>query len=263
MSAAQRDDFPGGSMKIQGRTGAIRRLLTVAMPMTVFASLVTTGAILPVASPRPPAVEARAHRLAQGTVGPGFDQAVETGLPTQMVGFVWTGLAGGSVDVRVQEGNGAQNWLHVEGDPYEGPDTNSKENRQRTSAGPVWIGADVRKVEVRVTSGQLSDLTLHAIRSENPPSAAGIKPAEGMPAQPGIISRASWGADESFRSISPGCNGQPSYASNVRFALVHHTDGSNSYGPGDSAAIVRGIYYFHTHTNQWCDIGYNFLVDRF
>jgi uncharacterized protein with LGFP repeats len=26
---------------------------------------------------------------------------------------------------------------------------------------------------------------------------------------------------------------------------------------------MRGIYYFHTHTNLWCDIGYNFVIDQY
>src|SRR6266513_1044157 len=80
---------------------------------------------------------------------------------------------------------------------------------------------------------------------------------------PGIISRAAWGADESWRTYASGCNGQPDYADTVRYSVLHHTDTSNSYNPSDSAAIVRGIYQFHTHTNGWCDIGYNFLVDRY
>ncbi len=76
------------------------------------------------------------------------------------------------------------------------------------------------------------------------------------------MSRAQWGADESYRSLNPGC-GQPEYADSVRMGLVHHTDTANNYAPGDGPALVRSIYYFHTHGNGWCDIGYNFLVDRF
>ena len=44
---------------------------------------------------------------------------------------------------------------------------------------------------------------------------------------------------------------------------MHHTVSSNSYGPGDSAAMIRGMYFFHTNSNGWCDIGYNFLIDRY
>ena len=74
---------------------------------------------------------------------------------------------------------------------------------------------------------------------------------------PAIIPRLSWGADESIRRA------RPLYASSLAFALVHHTVNSNDYGPGDSAALVRGIQAFHIFSNGWCDIGYNFLVDRF
>ncbi|MFJ9006492.1 peptidoglycan recognition protein [Streptomyces canus] len=74
--------------------------------------------------------------------------------------------------------------------------------------------------------------------------------------EPSMVSRAGWGADE---SLSP----DPSeYNADVKAVFVHHTDGSNDYSCADSAAIVRGIYAYHTQTNGWNDIGYNFLVDK-
>ncbi|MGC0401040.1 uncharacterized protein with LGFP repeats [Streptomyces sp. SAI-126] len=74
--------------------------------------------------------------------------------------------------------------------------------------------------------------------------------------EPSIVSRAGWGADE---SLSP----DPSeYNADVKAVFVHHTDGTNDYSCADSAAIVRGIYAYHTQTNGWNDIGYNFLVDK-
>ncbi|MFH8738953.1 N-acetylmuramoyl-L-alanine amidase [Streptomyces sp. NPDC017964] len=74
--------------------------------------------------------------------------------------------------------------------------------------------------------------------------------------EPPITSRAGWGADE---SLSP----DPSeYNPDVKAVFVHHSDGTNDYSCADSAAIVRGIYAYHTQTNGWNDIGYNFLVDK-
>jgi hypothetical protein len=74
---------------------------------------------------------------------------------------------------------------------------------------------------------------------------------------PPIVTRAAWHADESIR------RGKPSYASSVRFAVVHHTAGRSDYTRAEAAAIVRGIQLFHVQGNGWNDIGYNFLVDRF
>jgi flagellar hook assembly protein FlgD len=81
-------------------------------------------------------------------------------------------------------------------------------------------------------------------------------PAEGMTTKPTIVLRAAWGANDSWRK----CN--PDYAQ-VKMAFVHHTAGSNDYTPAQSAAIVRGIYYYHTHVDGWNDIGYEFLIDRY
>ena len=75
---------------------------------------------------------------------------------------------------------------------------------------------------------------------------------------PLIITRASWHADEKIRRRK-----KPAYADALRFAVVHHTAGSNSYSRAQSASIVRGIERYHVLANGWDDIGYNFLVDKY
>ncbi|MFF4502281.1 N-acetylmuramoyl-L-alanine amidase [Streptomyces sp. NPDC001401] len=91
--------------------------------------------------------------------------------------------------------------------------------------------------------------------SPSPTATTPTAPPSTVP-EPPIVSRSGWGADE---SLSP----DPSeYNADVKAVFVHHTDGTNDYSCSDSAAIVRGIYAYHTQTNGWNDIGYNFLVDK-
>jgi len=245
---------------------AVRRLYTRMAAAAAASTLVATG---PVAMPAADEVEAvvrdKVQAMAADRVEAGWQRTVDTGHPTQMVGFEWQGSEPGALELRVKSRDGWSDWQLVEGDPAEGPDLDSPERHDRTTAGPVWVGRGVDQVEVRVVEGSLSGLKLHALRSEDPPKGAGIggtRPAGAAPVQPNIVSRASWGADESYRSRNAGCS-QPTYASNVRYAVLHHTAGTNTYTAADSAALIRGMYHFHTHTNLWCDIGYNFLVDRF
>ena len=89
-------------------------------------------------------------------------------------------------------------------------------------------------------------------------------PQAGVPARtlqkagaPPIVPRSGWNADEKIRRADP------SYASAVRLALVHHTAGKNGYSAAEAPAIVRAIELYHVKGNGWNDIGYNFLVDRF
>jgi hypothetical protein len=70
---------------------------------------------------------------------------------------------------------------------------------------------------------------------------------------PDIVTRAQWGADESLRS------GTPEFAA-IKKLIVHHTATQNN--DPDPAATVRSIYQFHTQSNGWNDIGYNFLIDE-
>jgi N-acetylmuramoyl-L-alanine amidase len=81
--------------------------------------------------------------------------------------------------------------------------------------------------------------------------------AEAMTTSPHMVPRWRWGADDSLN------NCDPYYAPEVKMGFVHHTAGSNDYSPSESDDILRGIQYFHTEVNGWCDIAYNFLVDRF
>jgi len=143
---------------------------------------------------------------------------------------------------------------------------------------PVWLGR-ARYVQVAVTSSDgrrnrvprprlvfldtsgratLADTLTGAARAVAC-TLAGLSPAsdaQAMTTKPSIVLRSQWGANEDWRS------GSPSYAP-VKMAFVHHTAGSNSYSPSDAPAIVRGIYYYHTHALDWSDIGYNFLIDRY
>ncbi|BBH16522.1 hypothetical protein Back2_08090 [Nocardioides baekrokdamisoli] len=76
-------------------------------------------------------------------------------------------------------------------------------------------------------------------------------------AKPVIYSRAQWGADESWRDPTS------LHYFEIHGGFVHHTVNSNDYTAADVPAIIRGIYYFHTHSRGWSDIGYNFLIDKF
>lgn len=243
-----------------------RRVLARLAMAVVATTLVATGTVaLPAGSDVRAEVADKVQALIAGRAEVGWQRTADTGHPTQLVGFEWKDAVAGTVEVRARGPEGWSDWQRLEGDPSEGPDVDSRERHDRTTAGPVWVGHAAEQVEVRVVEGSLPGLTLHALRSEDPPERGGIgraKPAGAAPAQPAIVTRSAWGADESYRSLNPGCT-QPTYAANVRFAVVHHTAGTNDYNASDSPALVRAIYYFHTHTSKWCDLGYNFLVDKF
>jgi hypothetical protein len=74
--------------------------------------------------------------------------------------------------------------------------------------------------------------------------------------RPDIYSRRQWGARESMRDGFAGYG-------EISAAFVHHTVNSNDYSRADVPAILRGIYAYHTQSQRWSDVGYNFLVDRF
>jgi uncharacterized protein with LGFP repeats len=78
-----------------------------------------------------------------------------------------------------------------------------------------------------------------------------------MTARPRIITREQWGANPKLMNCTPWV------APFLKMGFVHHTAGSNAYSRAQADDVVRGVYAYHTNGRGWCDIGYNFLVDRY
>ena len=240
----------------------LRRLLPRLVPTAASMILVASDLIAPSPADRP-LLERHVVQLNATESAPGFDRHVHTRMPTQLVGFQWDGVTDGAVAVRTLQGGRWTAWTRVEGSGGEGPDANSHEFRHQTTAGPIYLGRAVRDVEVRVVEGRLDHLRLHMIRSEDRgPGPLATPRAAADPGWANVIFRSGWGADESWRNHNPDC-GTPAYAPKLRNAFLHHTVNANNYSAAEVPAILRAIYQFHVFTNGWCDIGYNFIVDRF
>ena len=74
-----------------------------------------------------------------------------------------------------------------------------------------------------------------------------------------IISRAQWGADESWRFDATTANLWPEEYYTPKKFVIHHTAGENANA--DPKATIRAIYYYHAKIRGWGDIGYNYLID--
>lgn len=249
-----------------GRRRALARWLTVstlavaALPVVLEPSAAATRdlAAATVATPT-----GDLHSQTVAVEAPARGAVVEVPVPagTQMVGVSWTaGFA--EVEVATPTDDGWSEWAHLHAD---GPE--QVEVGARTGVGPVWLGGDgVETVGLRITDGAPVDLQVEAMRVDVDPSARAATRAAAPPATPAggpaIHPRSDW-APGGWRTDTSGCGTGPSVASELTFAVVHHTDGSNTYTPAQVPTILAGMYRFHTGTNGWCDIGYSLLVDRF
>jgi len=254
-------------MKALARAGAGTIVLVAGLAgVPRAASAAPAGPAVPAMAATTAVVQSHQVHLAARAVA-GTVATVAPGGDVESLGALWDGAVTGTVEVRAHTAAGWSGWEAMEGNPAEGPDDNSPEHHTTTGAGPIWVGHGTDLVQVQVTAGSLRNLRLDAMHVALPATVAATVSAAAhaagtSPGEPAIISRAAWGADESWRSANPGC-GTPAYASSVRNAIIHHTDNANAYSPADSAAMVQAIYHFHVFTNGWCDVGYNFLVDRY
>jgi uncharacterized protein with LGFP repeats len=124
---------------------------------------------------------------------------------------------------------------------------------------PLWTGPATR-LQVLLAHPEVAFRVQPVVVLVDPgtsPADALAKPGSRDVAVPEVVSRERWEADEDIRCAEPRYDGA------VVAATVHHTAGSNSYDPDDSARMVRGIYAYHAKTLGWCDIGYNALVDKY
>ncbi|SDE45495.1 N-acetylmuramoyl-L-alanine amidase [Auraticoccus monumenti] len=144
-------------------------------------------------------------------------------------------------------------------------DAVEEEGEGRTGTDPVYVGpSDAVQVRLTGTSGsRLVEPRLALVEAEETSAdsrlitTAAAAAAPGMAPRPAYVSRKGWGADESKKEC------ETYTGDTIQGAIVHHTAGINSYTKAQSASIVRGIYAYHTQTLGWCDIGYNFLIDKY
>ncbi|HWB71080.1 MAG TPA: cell wall-binding repeat-containing protein, partial [Egibacteraceae bacterium] len=258
-------------------------MATRGIAIVVLVALLWSGLPPSAGAATPTPVETRAARLAglpsapwAGADGPGrLSEPVAAPLAFSLLGFEVP--PGSEVTFRTSaDGRRWTPWAEAEVDEDEGPDLAGPESaaaRNRRMSLPVWVGR-ARFLQIRVggadPGARPERVGVHLIDSAGLWRSAARRAVDALgalwrrpvaagaaPVQPGIVSRAQWGADESIR------RGAPAYARRARLGILHHTAGSNGYGPEDGPAVVRGIYRYHVESNGWNDIGYNLLVDRY
>lgn len=117
-----------------------------------------------------------------------------------------------------------------------------------TSTAPASSSVEGPSAVVR-TAAYVTSTASSSVTSAEPAAVATAVSA------PAVYSRASWGAR------AQAC--APDVASSLVGAVVHHTAGSNSYTTVAAAMQqIRNDQAYHIDGRGWCDIGYNFIVDK-
>lgn len=196
-----------------------------------------------------------------------------------ILGASWQGYDPG-IEIRYKDGSGWSKWEELAADDEGGPDPASAEAGQipaaaadgHSEAVPIL---DATAAEVR-TSGDEKDTTDLEITNVVSPvttadtalakktGSAASAPSSGVSAQvahqelgANIVTRKEWGADEKLVRC------ETDKTSTTKGIFIHHTAGSNSYTKAQAPGIIRGYLAYHTKERGWCDLGYNFLVDKY
>jgi hypothetical protein len=234
----------------------MRRLLPVS---AVAAAAALVAVVLPVTTTGTPnpGTKLRQIALSANTVTSGWRAGAS--VSTDLVGVKWTGDPQAKFAVSTRDAHGLWSQpLPLETiDPRPDPGTADAAHATSLATAPVWVRGTTG-VRVELTSGSAAKVDLHTIDAPAPKLPANS--AGAAIAWPNVLMRAQWGADENLRFRN--CSG-PTYTSRVRFAVIHHTATTNNYSPSDSAAIVRSIYAYSVETLGYCDMMYNFLVDKY
>jgi hypothetical protein len=180
------------------------------------------------------------------TVRPAAGHPVALDFAATHVAFSWRGPAHAVVFRTIGSSGAPTRWGRAREDDSHDPGG-------RRYSGVVAVPRSTA-IEWRPTRG-LRDVALHYMNTRDGPRRAVVARARGVGAHPGIVTRAKWGADESMKRTRGGC--RRSFWP-VQQLFVHHTAGRNR--DPYPKATMRAIYYFHTVTRGWCDVGYNFVI---
>ena len=192
----------------------------------------------------------------------------------QMVGATWPhgqDVTGLDLRVRTRDSRGIWSAWQPLGPGDDGPDAGTADARhaQRAGTDALWVGqSDAVQLAVAGTRPAPTDLRLALVDAPPAPpvtttnsvatGGAQVVTAAYLPTAtdaPQVITRAQWGARP------PACT--PDVATSLVGAVLHHTAGSNAYTTvAQAEQQIRGDQAYHIDGQGWCDLGYNFVVDK-
>ncbi len=200
--------------------------------------------------------------------------------PFSVVGLTWVGsLPNGTMfKARVRESGKWSSWNELHFSDDHGVDSSSSEGIDtRFGTDPLMTAvADGVEVTMSNKSGLApKDLQLELIGSQETnqdralltnarslnsvpiPGDPAVTPDGVIVARPNIVSRAQWGADETWRDPVPRMGKK------IVAGFVHHTASTNNYTPEQAPAQMRALYAYFTKSLKYADMAYNFLVDQY
>ena len=210
----------------------------------------------------------------------GDDRVVSEVLETagfQTLGVTWpadAAVADLQAQVRTRAGDQWSTWQALEpADDAPDAGTADAEAGVRGGTDALWVG-EADAVQLSFAAGQQEgpdglELTIVDVPEVAPADAEGAV-ATGAATittasyttgplvaavAPRVITRAQWGARAQV------CT--PDVASRLVGAVLHHTAGTNTYATVEQAMQqIRGDQAYHIDGRGWCDLGYNFVVDK-
>lgn len=278
------------------RTKVLAALAVAALALVVFSSI-------GVAQESPPFPEADSVGLASQDVAPGWEHAVSAEPDLVGVKWSGDPGSEFTVEVQrgTEEWETVSSVGRVDNgpDPNSSEAAHADASATTTNASePVWVGNDVSAVRVRLDDGAADNVDLQTVDAATPTTPAHsalvvgrvsgwillagavlgliivsrrwlvllvvaalamagcVDPGASVPSS--IVLRSSWGND-----LPWSCYGYPEYSQTVTQAIVHHTVNSNDYTPEDAPNMIRAIWGYHVYTLGYCDIAYNFLIDKY
>jgi hypothetical protein len=213
----------------------------------------------------------------------------QTVSPFTLAGLTWVGPVSNGTEfkVRVRESGIWSAWFKLEYGEYQGVGKDGTESIDtRVGSDPLLTGladgvevimenasglvpaqmkvtlinSQVTKQDRSIGQQSLRMATADVASQANAVTAlvgASISPQGALVPRPRIVSRAEWGADETWRDPVPRVG------TTLLAGIVHHTASTNNYTAEQAPAQMRNLYAYFTKSLNYADMGYNFLVDKY
>ena len=189
-------------------------------------------------------------------------------------GVTWTGATpvGTTVEVRLREKGSWSGWQALAPSDEDGPDQGTAEARSAVHGTEPLLTDGADGVQVRVSSPSGAAPAGLKVQTVDPGTAPADSAPSSLVATPAaFVTPAATVGRGAPDDHHPGAVGGRRVPAPVcpRLPARHQGSGpaphlsSNSYTAASAAAEIRSDYAYHTVSLGWCDLGYNFVVDRF